>query len=101
MSLEFIKTSIDSGVFYGYPLCCIMEFCRDTPEFCEKTKNNPLLKEQRKTRFKASHKHKKYTGFIPCYYHAVIILNKPESLEALIKNRNNKALPFPLDWSHK
>ena len=68
---------VDSGVYYGYPKCCIINFCergyKKTKEQVEIGKNN--------------------IGFIPCPSCSKKVVNKEITLKSLIKNRECKK-PF-------
>jgi hypothetical protein len=79
------------GKAFGYPECCIKEFCEQPPA---------LLKSRVPTRddykrFEASHIDGQYTGFIPCSRHAKEILAGIIALPSLIKNRDGNIGPFP------
>ena len=71
------KTQYDTGLYYGYPTCCIKEFNNDL--------EIGLLfvnKRKRKKRQLASK-----NGFVPCQKHARLINKKEIKIENLIKNR--------------
>lgn len=80
------------GKRLGYPQCCIDEFCQQTPEFLKTHKAS--VKDF--ARYQAGHLNGKFTGFIPCYRHAVLIMYKTIKLQDLIKNRDPQFPPFPL-----
>jgi len=81
------------GQALGYPECCIQEFCENPPELMKHMKAT----KSDKIRFEASHINDKYTGFIPCYAHALQILDKEITLLSLIEGRDAEFLPFPLE----
>ena len=74
----------DSGIYYGYPKCCIKEFCNDL-EIGILFVN----KRNRKKRQMASK-----NGFVPCIKHARLINKDKIKIENLIKNR---ICPEPYD----
>ena len=64
----------NSGIFFGYPKCCIDQFlhdCRTGIKFID-----------RKNRLKASK-----NGFVPCEHHAELINRKTITIHSLINNR--------------
>jgi hypothetical protein len=65
---------IETGIFYGYPKCCIKAF--------EKDLDIGLLYINRKKREKASK-----NGFVPCIKHARLINKGKIKIESLIINR--------------
>lgn len=73
------KLWIETGLYYGYPQCCIVNFCR---------RGFKLTKEQ-----EAVHKN---TGFTPCPKCSKKILNGEATLESLIANRVCRT-KFPKD----
>lgn len=80
------------GILLGYPQCCIDEFCTQSPRYLKSNKANP----KDFLRYKAAHLNGKYTGFIPCYKHALQVLEGQTQLADLIKDRDKNFLPFPL-----
>lgn len=80
-----------AGELFGYPKCCIDEFCEQSPEKMKGTKptENDIM------RYKAAHINGGWTGFIPCIKHAKMILNKQIKLSDLIKKRHEDMPPFP------
>lgn len=76
---EKIKMWRDWGVYFGYPKCCIKDFC---------TRGYKMTKEQEEVN--------KNLGFVPCPSCSKKILEGKETLESLIKNRKHKD-PFPFD----
>lgn len=79
------------GKALGYPDCCIDEFCKQPPILL---KNKKPTKDDIR-RYKAAHINGKYTGFIPCVFHAKQITTGKITLESLIKDRNLNFPPFP------
>jgi hypothetical protein len=95
----FATISRASGNAYGYPQCCIDKFCQQTPEVLQR-QGAPTRED--KLRFKAAQINGKFTGFVPCYAHAVQIIQGKIKLEDLIeKTKRTVPLPFPFDWSLK
>jgi hypothetical protein len=67
----------DTGIYYGYPKCCIKEFLSDvTIGIMFVNKRN------RRKRTKVAK-----NGFVPCKKHARLINRKEIKIESLIKNR--------------
>ena len=58
------------GIYFGYPNCCITNFCND------------LLNEK-----DCSHRNIDGSGFVPCEKHYNEIKNKKTTLKDLVKNR--------------
>lgn len=81
------------GKELGYPACCIKEFCEQPPELLANTKS----KKTDKLRYKAACINGKFTGFVPCLEHALLINNNSITLYSLIKNRSPQFKPFPLE----
>ncbi len=83
---------IQSGIYDGYPYCCIFNFVRNLNCNCIVDKDSIYAKvdiEYRKRTGKTS-------GFIPCPNHCKKILKNEIKIEDLIQNRVcNK--PFPDD----
>jgi len=80
------------GKSLGYPSCCIAEFLvKSHPEDLKgmKANKNDYLK------YKAGCINGRYTGIIPCLFHAKKILSGQITLYSLIKNRDPKFPPFP------
>lgn len=88
---KWYKENAPFGKLLGYPDCCIIAFCNQTPMYLKKYGTT----YSDKMRLKASYINGKYSGFIPCEYHARLINNKWITLESLIKNRSKKFPPFP------
>ena len=76
---EDIKWWIQSGLYYGYPKCCIIAFCTN--------KEGVFTRDQLRA---AGNK-----GFMPCPDHATQIIKRRITIESLIKNRIHDK-PFPL-----
>lgn len=77
------------GIVFGYPKCCIDEFCRQPPELMT---GKPSKNDIR--RWEASKMFGKETGFIPCSAHAKQIKQGKIQLHQLIKGRKTLH-PFP------
>lgn len=84
------------GKALGYPDCCINEFCEQPPEYL----NKYGITEGDKTRLKAAKINGKFTGFVPCLFHAKQILAGEIELRDLIKDRDIDFLPFPQQWEY-
>jgi len=77
---EDINLWKDNGKYFGYPKCCIEEFCNRetidiTPEQEQVIDNH---------------------GFIPCQKHAIMILENKTTLKDLINNRECQYV-YPMD----
>lgn len=88
---EWYEINAPLGRDLGYPDCCIREFCLQPPALLKRS--NPTKDDIR--RYKAGCISGKFTGLIPCAFHAREIAMGKITLESLIKNRNNKFPPFP------
>lgn len=64
------KIWVENGLFFGYPKCCIIDFC-------ERDFNMTIEQEQ-------VHQN---TGFVPCPKCSKKIISGQETLKSLIKNR--------------
>lgn len=74
------------GLLLGYPECCIDYF-----------ENISLFDDEHaERRSLASEVNGRGTGFLPCPYHADLILNNVVTLSELIHGRNPKFAAFPL-----
>lgn len=71
----------ENGKEFGYPQCCIDDFCGRT-FFSEADENQQKVGENG-------------FGFIPCPEHAKQIVEGTIKIESLIKNRNPDFAPFP------
>jgi hypothetical protein len=80
------------GNSLGYPECCVKEFCSQPPELLKRIK--PSKDDMR--RYKAGCIDGKFTGFIPCAFHAREIVMGKITLASLIKNRSSNYPLFPL-----
>ena len=90
---EWKKENEPFGQALGYPQCCIDEFCLQSPRFLKANKAQP----KDFVRYQAAHLNGKYTGFLPCYKHAVQVLNGSIKLQDLIQpTRKPEFFPFPL-----
>lgn len=81
------------GKRFGYPDCCIEEFCQLTPEEMREKKPN----KEDVMRFEAAHLGGRWTGFIPCKKHAKQIMDGETRLADLInyKERDSSFGAFP------
>lgn len=94
----WIAESIESGNNYGYPQCCIDEFVACPPSKIEKLK----VQDSDRLRVKMSFVNGFYTGFIPCYKHAMMIKKGEVTLEGLVDLKKRKTIvPFPHAWMYK
>lgn len=93
---DWYKENAPLGKQLGYPKCCILEFCRDSPEYLKVKK--PTKKDE--LRYKAGCIDNKFTGFIPCWFHAKEILLKKISIHELITDRDRIFKKFPLEFQH-
>jgi len=84
------KENEPSGKMFGYPQCCIDQFCSEPPALLKYRK--PIKDDI--NRIKSSYINGRFTGFIPCSRHAEEILSGKLQLKDLIKNRKYP-LPFP------
>lgn len=90
--LSWIESSIDSGIKYGYPECCIKEFVQYPPSVMKKM--TPT--EGVKLRLYMAHINGQYTGFIPCLKHAQMIRDGHLNLHGLINgSARQDPSPFP------
>lgn len=71
------KVYLRNGTNYGYPKCCIKEFCSQSP--------NDRTDNQKKSMS---------DGFVPCRKCADKIISGKVTLDMLIRKRKHK-LPFP------
>lgn len=98
--LEFIAISKQSGEKYGYPECCISEFCKATPSKLQSGQG--INRHEAELRYKAGCINGQFSGFIPCIKHAKEIIDKKITLESLINRQTRSVpMPFPYDWSLK
>ena len=91
MQDEWFKINAPYGKELGYPDCCIKEFCDQPPELLKN--KNPTKDEV--NRFYSGFLNDKFTGFIPCKFHANEISAGKITLSSLIKNRNIFFSEFP------
>lgn len=95
---EFIESSVKSGKAYGFPNCCIKEFCKKTPRMMKASG----LTNDDKLRFKAAIVDGNFSGFVPCIEHAKQILSGAIKIHDLIdKSKRKVSNDFPNDWSLK
>lgn len=78
----------------GYPECCIRAFANDCPEALELPATD-REKQWRQIRYLTGHIDGKFTGFIPCKKHAILIALHLRRLRKLIKGRSPLFPPFP------
>jgi hypothetical protein len=88
---DWFEENAPLGTKLGYPVCCILEFCDQPPAIL---KQAGATKDDLR-RFEAAQINGKYTGFIPCKFHAKEILAGRITLASLIKDRSNEFPPFP------
>lgn len=86
------KENFPIGVQLGYPQCCIDEFCVQSPRYLKANSAKP----KDFLRYKAAHLNGVFTGFIPCYKHAALILENQIRLQDLIQKRDKNFPPFPV-----
>lgn len=103
MNFDTLQHYIRQGIYYGYPECCIQEFIQDV--YVQKINYCKIKKLHEKcpilhTVFKKSiaptlvrstkrSNASNSTGFVPCEYHATLILEKKMELKDLIQNRKH------------
>ncbi len=80
------------GKQLGFPDCCIREFCLQPPELLKRMKASA----DDIKRYEAGCINGKFSGFIPCVFHAKEILAGKITLHSLIKDRDSNFPPFPL-----
>ncbi len=91
---EWFEINAPIGKQLGYPDCCIKEFCDQPPALLKKLKEPSKID---KRRYKAGCIDGKYSGFIPCAFHAKEITTGKITLMSLITNRDLDTFPvFPL-----
>lgn len=89
---EWTEENAPLGKQYGYPNCCIKEFCEQPPS---SFKGKPTDSDF--ARYDAGCVNGKFTGFIPCLNHAKQINNGEITLNSLIVNRDKELNPFPFE----
>lgn len=94
---SWFKINAPVGQMCGYPACCIKEFCDDAPEILKALRSD----SGRRLRYEASLVDGKYTGFIPCYGHALQIVSGKITLVSLVTNRDPALPPFPEYGNHE
>ena len=92
LKAEWFEENAPFGKELGYPDCCIKEFC-DQPPALLRNATGPTQDDKR--RYEAGCINGKFTGFIPCVFHAREIIMGKITLDSLIKNRNTNFNPFP------
>lgn len=70
---------IIQGIYFGFPECCIIDFCKRSCNEWQYTNEQQLVHD--------------HTGFVPCKKCSNKILEGKETLESLLKNRICK-IPF-------
>jgi len=80
-----MKSLYNTGIYYGYPVCCIKEFIDDYSFMLKHTISEELLLKRKVSNG---------SGFIPCFQHAKLIAAGEIKLEDLIRDRKH-AQPFP------
>lgn len=79
------------GKGFGYPDCCIKEFCAQPPEllkYLERTKKGPTKDDLR--RYHAGCINGVFTGFVPCVSHAKEILSGRITIASLITETRDR-----------
>jgi hypothetical protein len=71
--MEIAEQYVKTGLFYGYPTCCIDDFVKRMF-----AKEQPTAEQERAGA---------YTGFLPCPTHAKQVLEKKVALKDLIRYR--------------
>lgn len=79
MDQEFNKQRV-MGEYYGYPQCCVDEWCASHPLFFSERPDVQQMASQE--------------GFVPCIKHSEEIMEGKTKVEDLIQNRICP-LPFP------
>jgi hypothetical protein len=95
---QWIEINTPLGIALGYPECCVKNFGLHSPGYmraghADRTKMQEC--------YKAGCIDGKFTGFIPCYTHAVQINSGKIKLTDLVKNRSSEFPPFPLYGNHE
>jgi hypothetical protein len=90
---DWYNENAPTGKALGYPECCIKEFCDQPPALLKVAK----LTDADIERYNAGCIGGRFTGFIPCSYHAKQILAGQITIGWLIQNRDPRFPPFP-DW---
>jgi hypothetical protein len=88
---RWLKINAPIGKKFGYPECCIKEFCDQPPELMEEMDPG----ENDIGRYKAGCLEGEFTGFIPCIKHSKMILAGEITLGSLIKDRDENLPEFP------
>jgi hypothetical protein len=89
---EWYQENAPFGRVLGYPYCCILEFCDQPPALLQGVEPSQIDID----RYNAGYVDGEFTGFIPCAYHAGLILEGRISLASLIHGRNPAFPPFPI-----
>jgi hypothetical protein len=76
---KYVNRVVYWGKHYGYPQCCIKSFLSNN----EKTTNQKKCLDDNKR-------------FVPCSFHADLIVSGKKTVEQLIRKRKHKSL-FPID----
>lgn len=88
---EWYQINAPVGIAFGYPQCCINQFCDEPKEVLQKR----IPSKDDMNRYEAGKIDGIFTGFIPCSDHANKILSKQITLMELIGNRREDIRPFP------
>lgn len=95
---KFLRECANSGLSYGFPRCCVKSFLQSNVDIW----NGIEVSSKDRTRLQAAHVKGVYTGFIPCYDHAVKIISGTITLHSLINyNKRLSGKPFPLGTEFK
>lgn len=92
--IEWYRINAPLGKRLGYPKCCIDAFCKQSPEVLKLTGGT----RADRLRYEAGCINGKFTGFIPCLFHAEQIHEGKLALSELITDRDKALPPFPLFW---
>lgn len=87
---EWREQNFEVGNDFGYPICCIDEFCKDHPLLLEHLPNTTERQNTEKLRYDMSLIDGEETGFFPCLSCAEKIKNGETTLEGLIDYKRRK-----------
>jgi len=88
---KWFRINAPTGILLGYPKCCINAFCAQPPELLQQS----IPSAQDKLRYEAACIDGKFTGFIPCYKCAQLVISGKIKLSQLIRNRAEYMAQFP------
>jgi len=91
LKAKWRKENYSVGKYFGYPECCINEFCELIPELMAES----LPDENDTMKLEAGHIDGNFTGFIPCLKHAEQIMKGEVVLKDLIQDRK-EVFEFPI-----